>query len=66
MAAVFDDRRAIAVLVEALVVHYPLEPVEHDPFGPLLAQVDKTPTVDDGEQPWNPDGPLYYDGPDAT
>lgn len=54
-----------ALLAEALHAFHPPEPVEHDPFGPLLVNVDKAPTVDDGEQPWNPESPLYWNGPAA-
>lgn len=54
-----------AVIAQALYEAFPPEPAERDPFGSLLVNVDKTPTVEDGEQPWNPDGPLYWNGPAA-
>lgn len=45
----------------------PLEEMGRDIFERyfLITNVDKFPTPEDGEQPWSPETPLYWNGPQA-
>jgi hypothetical protein len=52
---------------EREAIGYPLSQMGWDLYERyfLIENVDKAPTEEDGEQPWTPGTPLYWNGPQA-